>query len=231
MTIVFFDMDKLQIHLCTESEPLQTFDITDTSVLNFIDDTESKILYVKSGFYITREQLENIVTGKLDLTKTNVPKQVKKSQDLTNKQYLHPKFPGSIIIDDIPFKSARFPDGVIELNGKWDFLDIDDIGGMDAVYESRKTSTMLEKGHLEIVDNKYYQANRNKKKSLNSREQDSVLLPASVKAKNRAYGIEDDDENLVTSDDHEHAAMIESAQNRKAQQILQRNNVIEVVVE
>lgn len=217
MNIVFLDKKNKCAHIAYKSKNIKTVPLTDIS--SFLPQNDDDIFYVKSGYLVTKEQLSQIFNGQLDLDAI-VPKTTKKTEtkqpqpsNFAKKKYIHPKHNGTITIPDIDFSSPRFPNGLIELSGKWDFFDVDEVGGMSVMEESRHFQILLKNNKIVVADYDFYIKNKDKhgkiKKSVADQRVEADLLPSNVKARDRAMGIDEwDDENLVESTEEEKAGIM-----------------------
>lgn len=193
MTIIFLSPFNNKIYVCPEGQTVKTFDRDDPALLDYVPN--DSILYVKDGGVLNKAQFSDYLDGSFQIP-NETPRQAtdefdsgfrfspKSSQQLrmspneqfanAHRNYIHPKHNGTILITDISTK--RFPDGV-ELNGKYDFLPIDEIG--EAVLEeSYQYKGLLAKGKIEIVNHEFYMRNRhkNKKKSPTDMALDAILV-------------------------------------------------------
>ena len=64
------------------------------------------------------------------------------------------------------------------MNGKWDFIPVDAIGGFEILEKSHIYRYLLGKGKIEVVDYEYVKKNQGKKKqvSLADAALDSILI-------------------------------------------------------
>ncbi len=201
MVIIFYDANARKIHICTEHDRTKVIDIDDPRIMDYIPNDD--ILWVQDAHFVTKQQFGSWLMGDNSfvedddhevtrftgfLSRCSDPSSMSQTKlrandppsSTSNKLYIHPTANGAIRIEDV--HSGKFPDG-IELVGKWDFLPIDDIS--EELEESYGFKVLLGKGKIEIVDERFYQANKHKAKKKVSPAQmslDSILVPADIKA-------------------------------------------------
>ncbi len=213
MTIVFYDANKEQLYICTEFDKTRIISIDDPNLMSYIPNDD--ILYVENAHFITKEQLYEWLQGNFELgPDPNVDNEVSRftgllgprhqpgdthhqMQNMSQQQapatpgvqkfYLHPTANGTVRIEDI--QSSKWPDG-IQLNGKWHFINVEDIGE-EELLDSTHFQILLGKGKVEIVPESYVQANKHKQKKKVSPAQaalDAILVPTDIKAASAASG-------------------------------------------
>lgn len=196
MVIIYLDNTKNELHICSPNEKTRIVAINDPNLADFIPNDD--IVYVDSAHYITKAQFIAWLTSKptneqeqhndintewdpfkvASNTKSNVsgPSQTKNP----HRKYFHCTNPGTVIIDDI--KTKKYPEGLI-LSGKWQFVAIDEVG-QDDLDESMKYKFLLAKNKIEIVDQKYVDANKHRQSKISPKEKalDAILVPIGQKA-------------------------------------------------
>ena len=200
MTIIFYNPQDKQLYVCSTESKMQVLDPNDPQLMTYIPDDD--ILYVQNGHMITRGQFSDWMEGKMDLVTPNyrppqdhgfdsgfrfeqeqpqnqrfaATKEEYQQQVNRNSLFIHPCHPGTIIIQDII--SQKYPHGV-EINGKWNFVALDDIGGEEALEESHVFKYLHAKGKVEIVNADFVQKNkhRHRAKSPGDAALDAILIP------------------------------------------------------
>lgn len=180
MTIIFLNPSNKKLYVCTESEPMKVIDPNNPDILKLIPNDD--ILYVENGHIIQKEQFAEWLKDGIDETPRAVYRQdfdpgfrfnVQPGQPVpsqpqlsptqhpnSNRLYIHPVHNGTVLIEDI--SSSKFPEG-IELNGKYHFIAIDEIGE-ENLNESRHFQLLLAKNKIEIVNENYVMKNQHKHK-------------------------------------------------------------------
>lgn len=195
MTIIFFQNEKL--YICAEGETMKIVSRDDPNILNLIPDNDD-VIYVQNAHLIRKDQFGEWLRGEVDFytpyqdmqelntgsrarpsgTEQSYFQQYEQNQYTNtpdpNRLFIHPVHNGTVRIEDI--KTQRFPYGV-ELNGKWDFLPLEEIGE-DAVDESIHLRTLLAKGKIEIVREDFVRKNQHKKRQMSSADAalDAILV-------------------------------------------------------
>lgn len=186
MIIIFYDANKEEIHICSDKERTKIISINDPDILCHIPNDD--ILYVQNAHFVTKKQFGDWLSGELSLTEEvhephrftgfmndDIPKEPNVSdftpQD-SDSQYrrsffIHPKHNGTIIINDLV--TDKYPNG-LQMNGKWDFIPIDYLGGEEILEESRLFKNLLAKGKIEVVDYEYVKKNQHKKHQKSRRD-------------------------------------------------------------
>ncbi len=180
MIIIFYDANKDEVHICSEKERTKIISVDDPDILSHIPNDD--ILYVQNAHFVTKRQFGDWLNGELSLAEEekyephrftgfmsddivrepNVTDSVSQDPENPYKRslFIHPKHNGTIIINDLV--TEKYPNGV-QMNGKWDFIPIDYLGGEDVLEESRFLKNLLAKGKIEVVDYEYVKKNKNKK--------------------------------------------------------------------
>ncbi len=176
MVIVFYDLKNQKIYVCSQTERMKEISAGDPNLMDYIPNDD--ILYVDKAHVLTKSQFNEWINGDIEITAPIEQKHEKiaTSNKLSGKLFIHPRHHGSILIQDI--QHEMFPNGVIELNGKWDFLPIDEI--KDILEESMHYKNLLAKRKIEIVDIDYVKKNMHKKKQSTSAaevELNRILIP------------------------------------------------------
>lgn len=192
MVIIFYDANEEQLHICTETEKTRIISINDPDVMSYIPNDD--ILYVEKGHFITKHQFHNWLKGDNDIIPQSEDQEVSRFQGFlddgpqktsapqptlpgSTSRFIHPRHNGTLIIHDM--KSDKYPDGVM-LSGKWDFVNINEIGGIEALEQSSNFKWLEKKGRIEIVDAEYVKQNIHKKtKKVSPAEAalDAILVP------------------------------------------------------
>lgn len=190
MTIILYNEPKSEIIISRPNEITKVISLNDPNLLDYIpNDT---IMYVHKCNLISKEQFQKWLNGEYEF---KVPEKTGRASYLAvdqlgnlpqEKKYLHPAANGAILIDDI--KTDKFPNG-IQLVGKYDFLDIDEVG-QEVLNNSRKYKHLLEKNKITIADQQYYNKYKNKTKTASATEEElnKILLPSGVKAEDFVSG-------------------------------------------
>jgi len=198
MVIVFYDPKEKKLHIATKDEPLKTFDVGDDSILEHVP--RDDIAYVQKAHLLTKDQLGQWLQGGMKLEDADPSLQSAPAmpammpgyaamqpgmQPQGTKRYLHPKHAGSAFIPDII--TDQYPNGVFMRN-KFDFVDLNAIGGEAALQQSRHAQILLKKGSVEIVGDDYIRAHKHKmrRKSPYEAELDRILVPEDMSAKEAA---------------------------------------------
>lgn len=194
MIIIFYDASQGKLHICSPQDKTKVVNLNDPDVMDYIPNDD--ILYVTNGHWLEKRQFADWLSGNMQLhdqpTQVARPEQQWTQQPPTPLQsppptqhsrryYIHPAHNGTVRIEDI--KTIREPEG-IELNGKWDFRAIDDIGE-DVLNESQFARILLAKGKIEVVDENYYQQHKHKFKTTKSpaeQQLDAILVPSGRRA-------------------------------------------------
>ena len=195
MVIIFYDSDKEQVYICTERDKMKIVKLGDEDLMSHIPNDD--ILYVQNAHCITKSQFKDWLSGDMVLQgesqdthrftgfmedgvraehQTPISDQMKQTMSkYANSKWIHPAHQGCIIIEDI--KTTQYPDGV-RLDGKWDFLPVDSVGGFDALEESHQYRYLLGKGKIEVVDYEYVKKNQGKKKIVSASDAalDAILI-------------------------------------------------------
>jgi len=178
MIIIFYDANNDEIYICSDKEPTKIVSIDDPDILSHIPNDD--IIYVQNAHFITKKQFGDWLNGDLSLEPEKPAAHY--PENLINNEYfdepgmtdivdysesphkgsffIHPKHNGTIIINDL--KTEKFPNGV-QMNGKWDFIPIDYLGGKEALESSAHFKGLRAKGKIEVVDYEYVKKNRDKK--------------------------------------------------------------------
>jgi hypothetical protein len=203
MTIIFYDANNERLYICTETDKTRVISTKDPSLMDFIPN--DNILYVENGHFITKEQFSQWLNGDFELNSSSQEDTdevsrfagflnqdqsvrtdaVQTEQSPSQRLYVHSTSNGTIRIEDI----EQFPEG-IQLNGKWHFLPVDEIGE-DILMRSSHFQILLAKGKAEIVNESYVRANKHKQRGTKSPAQsalDAILVPANIKAEAAAGG-------------------------------------------
>lgn len=179
MIIVFYDANSSKLHICSPTDKTRIVNKNDPDLMSYIQNDD--ILYVTNGHYFTKQQFSDWLTGKITV-KSEVGDEALSSGPSrhmglmedghihsgqkqpqaapTNKKYIHPKHPGSVLIEDI--QTDKFPEGCVALHGKWHFVDVDTIGGMETLQSSAFFRVLEKRGKVEIVGEEYVQQNIHK---------------------------------------------------------------------
>ncbi len=191
MVIIFYDSESEKIYICTERDKMKTVAIGDPDILSHIPNDD--ILYVENAHYITKKQFGDWLQGDVDFSSaetdlhrhygfldegppnTTSEELKQAASKYANSMFVHPAHNGTILIEDI--KTDRYPNG-IQLNGKWDFLPVDAVGGFEILEESNHYNILLAKGKIEVVDFNYVKKNINKKKQVSRADAalDAILI-------------------------------------------------------
>lgn len=180
MIIVFYDANANKLHICSSTEKTRIVNKNDPDIMSYIQNED--ILYVTNGHYFTKQQFSDWLSGKMTVQKTQGDdlssgpsrhmglmedghihsgnKQIQLDSPTSNKKYLHTKHPGTVLIEDI--QTDKFPEGCVVLRGKWNFVDIDTIGGMEILDSSPFFRILIKKGKIEIVNETYVQQHKHK---------------------------------------------------------------------
>lgn len=122
-----------------------------------------------------------------------------------NRLYLHPAHNGSVTIPTI--SSPMYPDG-LTIKGKWTFIPVDDIGGVDVLNSNSLLRSLIQKGKIKVQKEDYVRKNQHRANpyvSPSERERQKILIdePAQRAVKNNSffeYGdeeIEDDSGDVI----------------------------------
>lgn len=215
MVIIFFNAKTHSLYVCSEANGMQVISLNDPDLISSIPNED--ILYVQSGHFITKGQFVQWINGQMpELDSSPVQKQgnipfsapvATQTQQAVAPQphrlYIHPTGNGTVLIEDI--KTAKYKHG-IELNGKWHFIPVDDIG-QHVLEQSPFFRSLLKNKKIEIVDNEYVNNNKHKitkQASLSEAALDAILVPAELKAAAVAFGgawDRGDNDNGVTAFD------------------------------
>ena len=177
MIIVFYDANAGNLHICSPTEKNRVVKKDDPNVMSYIQNED--ILYVTNGHYFTKQQFSDLLSGKMTVGKVqgddmssgpsrhmgfmedgHIHSGQKQTQALSNKRYIHTTHPGSVLIEDM--QTNKFPEGCVALHGKWSFIDIDTIGGIETLESSAHYRVLLKKGKVELVDESYVQQHKHK---------------------------------------------------------------------
>jgi len=163
MIIIFFNQAKNEILVASSASPLRAFSVGDPNIYNHIPYNED-VYYVQNVNIITREQLVKWI-GQFAPVNENVSVSVDPNvaASSTGKFYLHTRGNGSVILEDI--RNDAHPNGVT-LNGKYGFVPIDSIGGLERLQASPFYNFQMKKGKIEIVDEKYVRENIHKARQI-----------------------------------------------------------------
>lgn len=191
MIIIFYDANKDDVYICSDKERTKIISIDDPDLMSHIPNDD--ILYVQNAHFITKKQFgdwlsgeSSIVeeeeyephrfTGFMDEDAVREPSVVRDPENpYKGSLFIHPKHNGTIIINDI--STPKYPNGV-QMNGKWDFIPIDHLGGEGILEESQFFKGLLAKGKIEVVDYEYVKKNKHKKhqKSLKDVALDAIIV-------------------------------------------------------
>ena len=191
MTIILLNPQNKKLYICIEGQQMQIVDPNDPDVLKYIPNDD--ILYVENGHIVQKEQFakwlnegisefpqkvlsQDFDTGfRFEATRgqSNIPVAHQRPSD-PNKLFIHPVHNGTILIQDI--QTDRFPEG-IELNGKYHFLAIDEIG-QENLEESNHFRVLLAKGKIEIVNEAFVRKHQHKHKQRSAADAalDAILI-------------------------------------------------------
>ncbi len=194
MVIIFYDVDKEQIYICTEREKMKSISINDPDILTHVPNDD--ILYVQNAHFITKKQFGEWLAGDGEAFdephrftgfmeeptpySPTVEKMQQAAAQYAGSHFLHPAHNGAILIPDLT--SAKYPNGV-ELVGKYDFVSVDDLGGFDALEESVHYKILLKQGKIEVVGYEYVKKHYGKKKKMVSASDaalNKILIPNST---------------------------------------------------
>ncbi len=200
MIIIFYDANDEKLYICTETEKTKVVSVNDPDLMSYIPNDD--ILYVEDAHFITKQQFGDWLSGNIELEsqkdtemsrfkdflhnspgKENKPN---KSGDFVQspgqkKYYIHPCHNGTLLLQDI--HTTKYPDG-IQLNGKWHFVAVDDIGE-DILEESNHFKVLLGQGKIEVVDSEFVKKNIHKQKQKSSPSEaalNAILVPSDIKA-------------------------------------------------
>lgn len=166
MTIIFYGEDD-NLHIASSGQKMISVSKNDRTILNKIPNNDV-IYYVENAHKVTKKQFAEWI-GIKNTVENNRP-----------KFYLTPTGNGNIHLADL--KTDNFPNG-LELKGKWDFIDIDEIGE-DNLYKSVNFKIASKKGQIKIVPESYYNQNKHRKTTNISPAQaalDKILVPPDIK--------------------------------------------------
>ena len=209
MIILFYDEGEGKLHICSPNDKTKIVDIDDPNVMDNIPNDD--LLFVTNGEWFEKRQFREYLEGRMELensepplthhtgpsrfagfmndnrtAKVPVSTQTKPSGPREKKWYIHPTSAGTVRIEDVQTKDE--PQGV-QMNGKWDFRDIEKLGGMDILEESNWIKVLLAKHKIEVVSDEYYEANKHKfkaKVSPTERALNDILVPVGMKAEDVA---------------------------------------------
>lgn len=168
MIIVFYNANQEKVYICDTNNKTTVVDANDTRV--FDDLPNDDILYVTNGHYFTKQQFLDWMTGEYKINDaTNTSKYagimndspINANSNVIQKprKYIHPTANGTILIEDLS--------PPIMLEGKWDFIAVDTIGE-ENLENSVFFRTLLKRGKIAYVDEKYVAENQHKKKTKKS---------------------------------------------------------------
>ena len=199
MVISFFNANEEKVYICTEQEKTRVVSINDANLMDYVPNDD--ILYVQNAHYITKNQFGDWVNGEMALEDDNFFQKQKSSNRFTGfldnskftkqnfedskmseKRWIHPTNNGAVIIEDI--RTKKYPDG-IKMMGKYDCVDLDDIGGKEAFDDSPQFRFLINKNKIEVVDHAWVKENAHKKsKKISPSEAalNKILVPADIKA-------------------------------------------------
>jgi hypothetical protein len=211
MVIVFLDPNTDSLYICSENEKMKKIDLGNANLLSFIPDDD--LLYVQDGIFLTKHQFQDWLEGGAQFAvpapqqTPMIPASIPASQPVQTRQassqsrpydpnrlYLKPAHNGSVLIPDI--NTEKYPDG-LKMNGKWDFVPIDDIGGIDVVNSNRFIRNQLEKKRIQIVDEAFVRKHQDKAHPYVSPAQrsiDSILIDEPAKKAVKSFFDQDDEE-------------------------------------
>ena len=186
MVIIFLDPTTDTLCICSENEKMVKIDIGSPNLLDGIPDDD--ILYVQDGSYLTKKQFSDWLEGgaqfstqpkqQAPIQQQSYPSQPNVASPVMamlpydpNRLYLKPAHNGNIVIPDI--KTPKYPDG-LKMTGKWDFVPIDDIGGIDVVNSNRFIRNNIEKKRIQIVDESFVRSHQDKAHPYTSPAQRSI---------------------------------------------------------
>jgi hypothetical protein len=197
MVLIFYDAEEEVIRICTDNQKMKTIRVDDPELLSYIPNED--ILYVSKAQYITKTQLEDWLNGTA-MPEVNEPirqgnSYIEPDVDYSNSQWIHPAHNGYICIEDI--KTSRFPNG-LEMDGKYDFINVEILGGLGVLNKSAQFRGFLNQGKIKVADYEYvkkHQSKNTKFLSGKDRNLDRILVPANRSAVSVAEngGIRDDD--------------------------------------
>lgn len=199
MVIIFYNANEDKIYICTESEKTKIVDYNDPDLMSYIPNDD--ILYVENGKYLTKKQFSewltnpeiaqedeehtvNRFTGMMKVgpkSKTNfTTTEETETRKVSSRQFLHTTKPGSIRLNDI--RTRKYPDGV-EIQGKWNFVPIDDIG-WEVLQDSKNFHWAINNKKIEIVDEQFVRNNMHRNRQVSAAEAslNAILVPAEIKA-------------------------------------------------
>lgn len=196
MVIIFYDSEKEQLYICTEREKMKTISINDPDIMTHVPNDD--ILYVQNAHFITKKQFGDWLEGDGEILNNEphrftgfmeepssysptVEKMTIAATQYENSKFIHPAHHGAILIGDI--KTPKYPHGV-ELVGKYDFANVEDLGGFDALDESHNFKWLLAKGKIEVVGYDYVKKYQGKKKQVSAAdaELERILVPGGAHA-------------------------------------------------
>lgn len=185
MIILFYEAVEKELYICTSHEPTKKVKLDDPGLMDYIPNED--ILYVTNGHYITKSQFEEWLSGKFVMQDPQQESSDNFQGNLENKnkKYLHTTSNGTVLIEDI--QTERFPEG-IALHGKWDFVDVDEIGETN-LQESAFFKILYKKKKVEIVDANYIRKHQHKigdHRSPTERALDRILVPVGRRAEDVA---------------------------------------------
>jgi hypothetical protein len=213
MTIIFYNTQEKCLHICSEKEKMVKVSLSNENINDYIPNDD--ILYVENAHFINKKQFQSWLKGDFKLKdsdeiaqrflgslddETNYSVKVthKKHNDdnedtykvVSNKKYIHPANNGSVIISDIT--TDKYPDGLV-FESKWDFKDIDSLGGEEELNKSNIYRHLIKNKKLEIVNEDYLLKNKHKisnytssKYSTVEKNLNKILVPPHLKAKSVA---------------------------------------------
>lgn len=180
MVILFYDQDNEKLHICTENDKMHIISINDPNIMSHIPNDD--ILYVENAHYLTKEQLRLWFNDEYDLgTQNRDPGFLGKTEQDLGKRYIHPTHNGTVFLPDI--KTEKYPHG-LQLVGKWNFIDIDEIG-QDVLESSAHYRIAIKQKKIEVVNREYVNNNIHKQKQKISPSEaalNKILIPAHIKA-------------------------------------------------
>lgn len=209
MVVVFYNPDNDSLYICSPESKTKIMKLEDPSLLHNIPED---MLWVSDAAYITKSQFIQWIKGEISFAGSsnvqpipnrfqgflsnertqkhdnNANQFANSMQKINNRQYIHPKHHGTIVISTV--KTKKFPDG-LELKGKYHFEPLDELP--PNIENNPIFMNLLKKGKIEIVNHDYVMKNAHKSKNMT--ESDSILIKSgSAKDIAHAGGIDNYDQ-------------------------------------
>jgi hypothetical protein len=183
MIIVFYNANQEKVYICDTNNKTTVVDANDTRVFDNIPNDD--ILYVTNGHYFTKQQFLDWMAGEYkinDATNTSKyagimndsPVNANTGVPQKPRKYIHATANGVVLIEDL--------NPPVMLEGKWDFIAVDTIGE-ENLENSAFFRTLLKRGKIAYVDEKYVVENQHKKKTKKSPTEaalDKILIKDST---------------------------------------------------